>query len=167
MNSYDLIKALKRQFEFSQRVFGAGPKTEQILRHISRQSVDTIARGNPTEEWVDIMILAMDGALRSGSTPYEIAGLLEYKMTVNEAREWPKLEDQVMDEPVHHIKKQVAVTNMTDEQATMINDCIARRNKLTDWEIGLMVSLQKIAYKITSAQASQLNKIWEKATAEG
>jgi len=38
---------------------------------------------------VDVILLALDGAWRSGHTPEEIAQAITDKQSRNEAREWP------------------------------------------------------------------------------
>src|SRR5690606_10548435 len=40
-------------------------------------------------EWVDVVILALDGAWRSGATPLQIIEAIVSKQTKNEGRSWP------------------------------------------------------------------------------
>jgi hypothetical protein len=78
-----------RQIAFSERTFGPGPRTAPILDHI-RKELDEVAE-NPADlgEWVDVMILAADGAWRAGHQPQAIIDAVIGKQARNEARTWP------------------------------------------------------------------------------
>lgn len=92
---------LARQAAWSERTFGPGTRTEGILDHIKKEmeevrraSVDysrTMLGDNPEalKEWIDIVILGLDGAWRSGATPDQIIEALAAKQAKNEARTWP------------------------------------------------------------------------------
>jgi hypothetical protein len=41
------------------------------------------------KEWIDVTILALDGAWRSGASPAEIVAAIVAKQTKNEGRVWP------------------------------------------------------------------------------
>ena len=78
-----------RQIAFSERTFGPGPRTAAILDHI-RKELDEVAE-NPADlgEWVDVMILAADGAWRAGHQPQAIIDAVIAKQARNETRTWP------------------------------------------------------------------------------
>lgn len=86
--SFDLVAHLYRQREFSARTFGPGARTAGICDHI-RKELDEVAKDPTIREWVDVIILALDGAWRSGATPEEIVAAIEAKQAKNEARTWP------------------------------------------------------------------------------
>lgn len=58
----------------------------------------------------------------------------------------------------------------SDEYMTMLNDCETRSERLTDWELGFVDSLQR---QITNGrrpsdkQVETLDNIWERATKRG
>lgn len=86
---YDLIAHIQRQKKFSLEAYGPGERTTGVLDHISKEIEE--ARENPTDlsEWIDLILLSIDGAWRMGFTPAQIAAALEAKQTKNEGRDWP------------------------------------------------------------------------------
>lgn len=59
---------------------------------------------------------------------------------------------------------------VTDEHRIMLNDCVKRKARLTDWEIEFidnLVALTAPGYGLSLAQLERLDLIWEKATAKG
>lgn len=93
LNSFDLHEHLHRQREFSERTFGPGERLAGVIDRIRKELVEVekaAADGDPTlPEWVDVIILALDGAWRSGATPQAIAAAIADKQARNEARRWP------------------------------------------------------------------------------
>jgi len=55
---------------------------------------------------------------------------------------------------------------MIDDQETvlMIEDCMNRKSKLTEWEQEFIQSLSEQTYTITATQYARLEKIWERIT---
>ncbi|WP_395734124.1 dATP/dGTP pyrophosphohydrolase domain-containing protein [Prosthecobacter sp.] len=86
---YDLIAHLERQVKFSEKTFGPGCRTFGILDHIRKELAEIDADPMDLEEWVDVILLAFDGAWRIGAKPWEIAQAIEAKLTKNENRTWP------------------------------------------------------------------------------
>lgn len=100
----DLVLYLKIQKEWSTLTFGSGLRTEGILRHIEKE-IQEVREEPLSNEWLDIVILALDGAWRSGHTPEEICAALLAKQQINLARQWPSPEGLSQDEPSLHIKE--------------------------------------------------------------
>jgi len=90
---FDLVTHLHRQRAFSLHTFGPGERTAGVCDHIRKELVevqDAAGAGLPTlSEWVDVVILALDGAWRSGATPEAIVRAIETKQSKNEGRKWP------------------------------------------------------------------------------
>jgi hypothetical protein len=90
---FDLVKHLRRQIAFSERTFGPGDRTDGVCDHIRKELIevqDDAGAGLPVlSEWVDVIILAFDGAWRSGATPEQIVEAIVAKQTKNEGRRWP------------------------------------------------------------------------------
>lgn len=86
---FDLVKHLFRQRAFSLKTFGPGARTKGVLDHIRKELIEIEADPSDLGEWVDLILLALDGAWRAGFTPEEIAQGLDAKQTRNEARDWP------------------------------------------------------------------------------
>jgi hypothetical protein len=93
---------LTRQREWSEITFGPGARTLGVLNHI-RSELDEI-EADPTdlEEWVDVVILAFDGAWRAGWEPQEIIDAIVAKQSKNEARTWPDWRTMSQDQAIEH-----------------------------------------------------------------
>lgn len=95
---------IDEQIEFSSRTFGPGQRLEGVTKHIEKEVAEVRAtKGEDVSEWADIIILALDGAWRSGFTPAEIAAALTAKMEENKQRSWPDWRTAGPG-PIEHIK---------------------------------------------------------------
>lgn len=64
--AFDLVAHLRRQRAFSERTFGPGTRTEGVCDHIRKELIEVRDSGGALAEWIDVVILALDGArLRS------------------------------------------------------------------------------------------------------
>lgn len=95
---------LNRQRNWSTKTFGPGHRTGGVIEHI-RKELDEI-EGNPldVDEWVDVIILAFDGAWRAGYEPREIIAAIKAKQAKNEARSWPDWRTQSEDRAIEHVR---------------------------------------------------------------
>ena len=96
------IKELvERQIPWSKATFGTKMRTGGITQHIELELQEI--RDNPDDltEWIDVVLLALDGAWRSGHTPAEIEAALIAKQNKNFKRIWPK-HDNPPDEAICH-----------------------------------------------------------------
>lgn len=93
---------IARQSEFSARTFGPGTRTAGVLDHIAKE-LDEI-RNAPTDlsEWADVIILAFDGAWRTGAAPQDIIDAIVAKQEKNESRDWPDWRGQDPDKAIEH-----------------------------------------------------------------
>lgn len=103
MEAITIPNLLREHIPWSRETFGKGQRTGGITKHIEQELVEIRDAPNDLEEWCDVIILALDGAWRSGHTPEQIEVQLASKMERNRKREWPKPKSQ--DEPVNHIKR--------------------------------------------------------------
>ena len=97
----DIISYIGQQIKWSRATFGEGRRTKGIIEHIKLELVEIEAEPDHLMEWVDVIILALDGAWRSGHTPYEIVDALLKKAQINHTRTYPKPESE--DVPVLHV----------------------------------------------------------------
>lgn len=90
------------QIEWSRQTFGPGWRSKGICQHI-RKELDEI-EANPTDllEWIDVVILAMDGFWRHGGSPQEFVRLLLQKQTTNMGRTWPDWRTLAEDQAIEH-----------------------------------------------------------------
>lgn len=87
--AFDFEAHLARQAAFSALTFGPGARTEGICDHIRKELVEVAAAPGDLKEWIDVAILALDGAWRCGATPAQIIEALVAKQIKNEGRAWP------------------------------------------------------------------------------
>jgi hypothetical protein len=93
---------LVRQREWSEKTFGPGPRTGGIIDHITKELVEIEADPGDVKEWLDVVVLALDGAWRAGATPDQIIDLLVAKQDRNEKRVWPDWRTMSPDKAIEH-----------------------------------------------------------------
>jgi tagatose-1,6-bisphosphate aldolase non-catalytic subunit AgaZ/GatZ len=111
----NFIDYLERQQAFSERTFGPGPRVKMVLDHLRKELVEI--ENNPTdlEEWIDVVMLALDGAWRAGYEPHEIADQLSAKLYKNEVRTWPDWRLVDTDKAIEHIREPDAVRELLEQ----------------------------------------------------
>ncbi|NEW96622.1 DUF550 domain-containing protein [Rhodopseudomonas sp. BR0G17] len=102
--AFDLVAHLERQRQFSFRTFGPGPRTAGVIDHIRRELIEVEKAPGDITEWVDVILLALDGAWRAGFKPEEIAGAIALKQSRNEARTWPDWRTADPDKAIEHVR---------------------------------------------------------------
>lgn len=100
---------LRRQREWSRETFGPGKRLKGVLAHL-RKEVDEVeaSGGLDLTEWIDLMVLAVDGAQRQGYTDAQIIEEYLAKMEENYSREWPDWRKFSEDEPIEHVRTEPA-----------------------------------------------------------
>lgn len=91
-----------RQVEWSLKTFGPAARTKGILEHIRKELGEVESAPYDLMEWIDIMILAMDGYHRHGGDPRKLFELLQRKQTKNFARVWPDWRTRSEDQAIEH-----------------------------------------------------------------
>jgi hypothetical protein len=97
-----LYHYVERQRVWSNETFGTGRRTLGVTNHIRKELAEIEADPDDVREWVDVIILAINGYTRHGGKPEELAEMLEAKQRVNFERAWPKAGPE--DEAVEHIR---------------------------------------------------------------
>lgn len=106
MKEIVLSHHLARQLDFSIKTFGPGERTEGVVDHICKELDEILdVDGKDLSEWIDVVILAFDGALRAGYTPQQISDALDAKQTINEGRKWPDWRTADPDKAIEHIRE--------------------------------------------------------------
>ena len=114
----DLKHHLIRQMIFSKTTFGPGTRTKGVLDHIVKEVEEVREAGGSADEWVDLVILSLDGLTRQLSycdggdrrfaTNSEIAeiacNMIVEKQDRNEKRDWPDWRRMSADKAIEHIK---------------------------------------------------------------
>lgn len=112
----DLKQHLMRQMAFSKATFGPGTRTEGVLDHLSKEIEEVRESGGSADEWVDLVILSLDGLTRQLSfcnrgterirTSEEIAemacNMVVGKQDRNENRTWPDWRTMSADKAIEH-----------------------------------------------------------------
>lgn len=95
---------LAHQREWSRRVFGPGPRTAGVTDHIAKELDEIREAPFDLSEWVDVIILAFDGAWRCGGEPQQIIDAIKAKQAKNEARNWPDWRTADPDKAIEHVR---------------------------------------------------------------
>lgn len=112
MPIFDLIAHIRRQQAFSARTFGPlvpGPRLLGVVDHIQKELEEI--RQDPTDlkEWVDVIILGIDGASRAGYEPEQIVEALVAKQTKNENRTWPDWRTAEPGKAIEHVRSDAEI----------------------------------------------------------
>ena len=103
-DEFSLLAHLYRQRAFSGRAFGPGTRTAGVLDHIRKELVEVELDPGDVTEWIDVVLLAFDGAWRAGHTPEAIVEALAAKQAKNEARTWPDWRTADPNKAIQHVK---------------------------------------------------------------
>lgn len=106
---FDLVSHLARQKAFSERTFGPGARTKGVLDHIRKELTEIEADPSDIMEWVDVIILAFDGAWRAGWEPQAIVDAIAAKQARNERRRWPDWRTADPDKAIEHVRERANV----------------------------------------------------------
>jgi hypothetical protein len=89
---FDFEGHLAHQAMWSEATFGPGERLNGVSDHI-RKELDEVGKAHRgvyrQAEWIDVVILALDGAWRSGMSPRQIIDGIVAKQRKNEGRTWP------------------------------------------------------------------------------
>lgn len=106
---------LHRQAVFSKATFGPGPRTEGVLDHISKEMDEVRKAKIKSDEWVDMVILSLDGLLRSikdqypgfnfEQVAYSAVEKIKSKQSINEKRDWPDWRTSDPNKAIEHVKE--------------------------------------------------------------
>ena len=96
---------IERQKKFSKNAFGPGKCLDRIVDHIKEELSEVETSEGDLVEWVDVILLAIDGAWRAGYNSGEIEEMLFRKLKINEQREWPDPKSCDSNRAINHIEK--------------------------------------------------------------
>lgn len=95
---------IEAQRAWSLRTFGPGRRTKGITEHIVKELIEVAENPDSVDEWVDLIILALDGAWRTGATPDRIIRAVKDKQRENERRTWPDWREGSEDHAIEHVR---------------------------------------------------------------
>jgi hypothetical protein len=126
-----LVAYLDRHMAWSLTTFGSGSRTKGLTAHIRKELLEIEAAPYDLEEWIDVVILALDGAWRAGYMPEQIVTALHAKQAKNFKRTYPNPESQ--DRPSEHIREASNAKAMASE-ATADADCSTLFAAFFEWD---------------------------------
>jgi len=111
----DLKQHLIRQMAFSHATFGPGERTAGVIDHIRKELKEVEQANGESSEWVDVVILALDGLTRrlayvnGGRGDPEAVADIACKMIIgkqarNEARDWPDWRTAEKGKAIEHVR---------------------------------------------------------------
>jgi len=100
----NLENYIEQQIEWSKKTFGYGERDAGLIDHIKKELKGIEQAPGDIEEWIDVIILALEGAWRNGYSPEEITHMLVYKQIKNEKREWPDWRTAEQGKAIEHIR---------------------------------------------------------------
>lgn len=113
----DLVSHLTRQIAFSRATFGPGARTDGVVDHIRKELREVLSAPSEEQridEWVDVVILALDGltrsiaAFRSTLNADDVAehavAKINFKQGKNEKRDWPDWRTAQPGKAIEHVK---------------------------------------------------------------
>lgn len=87
------LNHLASQQKWSAQTFGPGMRTKAIVDHIGKELYEVLDDPEDLTEWIDVIILALDGAWRcceATNRPLtDINETLIIKQLINQSRDWP------------------------------------------------------------------------------
>ncbi len=103
----DLQFVLTRQKLFSERAFGPREEIDRrqgVIDHIRKELAEVEAAPDDLFEWIDLAMLAFDGAWRAGFSPLEVAEAYLAKLEQNEKRQWPDWRRADPNKAIEHVR---------------------------------------------------------------
>ncbi len=97
-----LVAYLQRQWAWSKETFGPALRTKGVVQHIRKELVEIESQPHDLAEWVDVIILAMDGFWRHGGHPESLLTAMQAKQDKNFARTWPDWRTMGEDQAIEH-----------------------------------------------------------------
>lgn len=95
---------ITEQIQFSRATFGPGARAAGVVDHIRKELAEIEAAPDDLEEWVDVIILALDGAWRAGYTPEQITAQMRAKLDKNKQRDWPDWRTVPEGKAIEHVR---------------------------------------------------------------
>jgi len=113
---------VNRQRTWSTTQFGESVDLPRILNHITEATGDVEKEPARLHNWIDIVLLAMDGAWRAGHSPKEVVQAIQDVQVRNIMRDWQNPGDLPIGEPIKHIRSQaerITAGELTEEEARL------------------------------------------------
>lgn len=93
-----------RQIDWSRETFGPALRTGGVIDHIRKELKEIEADPHDLSEWIDVVILAMDGFWRHGGKASDLLPRLLAKQQKNMARTWPDWRSMSENQAIEHVR---------------------------------------------------------------
>lgn len=115
--SRDFQNLVHKAAAFSRATFGPGERTEGVIDHMTKEFKEILSEDTPggrAEEWVDEVILAIDGLTRALQADdsnksldwvaSDAVAMITAKYNKNEMRNWPDWRTADPNKAIEHVK---------------------------------------------------------------
>lgn len=110
----DLEQHLKRQIAFSRATWGPGERRKGVIDHIRKELIEVEQSDGAADEWVDVVILALDGLTRRlvstvddySDVARRAVAMIVAKQNRNELRDWPDWRTAPAGKAIEHVKNE-------------------------------------------------------------
>lgn len=106
---FDLECFIKDKWQFSRETFGPNYAVARVIAHMRKEIEEVAKKPDDLMEWIDIINLALDGALRTGHKPRDITKALTEKLAILKSRDWPDWRTAGENDPIEHVRGESAV----------------------------------------------------------
>ena len=90
--------------QWAGKTFGPGLRTAGITKHIQKELKEIESDPRDYLEWLDVMILALNGAMRITENPDLVIEGLVKKLAINKNRIWPDWQTLTDGDPIEHVR---------------------------------------------------------------
>lgn len=103
----DFRTYITRHINWSRTTFGDRNTSAGVIAHLRKELIEVEEAPSDLEEWIDLIILAIDGAQLEGYDATDIIAALLAKQHKNTQRIWPDQHTLTPGQPIEHIKKEL------------------------------------------------------------
>jgi len=128
----DLVEYFERQITWSRETFGPALRTKGVIDHIRKELAEIEQKPHDLSEWIDVVILAMDGFWRHGGKASDLLPSLLAKQQKNMARDWPDWRGMSEDSAIEHDRSKDAASD-DDAECCVACDVPFEEGDLVYW----------------------------------
>ncbi len=96
---------MEDMIKWNLRTFGPGERLSGTVKHIKKELKEIEKEPHDLIEWVDVILLAMNGAFRHGHSGQDIIEAIHKKVEINKNRVWANWEETPEGQPITHVKE--------------------------------------------------------------
>ena len=84
--------------------FGPAKRPAGQIDHIRKELLEIEADPTNREEWIDVILIALDGLMRLGATAGDVVAEMDRKLAKNRARTWPDWRTAPPGAAIEHVR---------------------------------------------------------------